>query len=129
MIFGFLKIEEKISHLEAFSRADLRSKRMGTRCRTETSLSKREATTTGSMPAFTGINLRRSDGTTLSVSGEESRMPTAGHRSIDPDIAHLRRYRPLFRQLRRYQFFYVATNWGRHQEAGELSALRQFHPH
>jgi hypothetical protein len=29
MIFGFLKIEEKISHLEAFSRADLRSKRMG----------------------------------------------------------------------------------------------------
>jgi hypothetical protein len=29
MNFGFLKIEEKISHLEAFSRADLRSKRMG----------------------------------------------------------------------------------------------------
>jgi hypothetical protein len=29
MIFGYLKIEEKISHLEAFSRADLRSKRMG----------------------------------------------------------------------------------------------------
>lgn len=43
-----------------------------------------------------------------------------GHRSIDPYIAHLRRYRPLFRQLRRLQFFYVATKWGRHQEAGVL---------
>ena len=29
MIFGFLKIAEKISHIEAFPRADLRSKRMG----------------------------------------------------------------------------------------------------
>jgi hypothetical protein len=29
MIFGFLKVAEKISHVEAFSRADLRSKRMG----------------------------------------------------------------------------------------------------
>jgi hypothetical protein len=44
----------------------------------------------------------------------------AGHRSIDPYIAHLRRYRPLFRELRSLQFFYVATKWGRHQEAGEL---------
>ena len=31
MIFGFLRIEEKISHLEAFSRTDLRTKRMGDR--------------------------------------------------------------------------------------------------
>ena len=29
MIFGFLKIAEKISHIEAFPRPDLRSKRMG----------------------------------------------------------------------------------------------------
>jgi hypothetical protein len=29
MIFGFLKIAEKLSHVEAFRRADLRSKRMG----------------------------------------------------------------------------------------------------
>jgi hypothetical protein len=36
------------------------------------------------------------------------------------DIAHLRRYRPLFQQLRSLQFFYVATKWGRHQDAGEL---------
>jgi hypothetical protein len=43
-----------------------------------------------------------------------------GHRSIDPYIAHLRRYRPLFRQLPNFQFFYIATKWGRHQEAGEL---------
>jgi hypothetical protein len=43
-----------------------------------------------------------------------------GHRSVDPYIAHLRRYRPLFRQLPRLQFFYVATKWGRHQEAGVL---------
>jgi len=29
MIFGFIKIAEKISHLQAFHRPDLRSKRMG----------------------------------------------------------------------------------------------------
>ena len=29
MIFGFLNIAEKISHLDAFRRSDLRSKRMG----------------------------------------------------------------------------------------------------
>lgn len=29
MIFGFLKVVEKISHIEAFPRPDLRSKRMG----------------------------------------------------------------------------------------------------
>ncbi len=46
-----------------------------------------------------------------------------GHRSIDPYIAHLRRYRPLFWQLRGLQFFYVATKWGRHQEAGELFSM------
>jgi hypothetical protein len=46
-----------------------------------------------------------------------------GHRSIDPYIAHLRRYRPLFRQLRSLQFFYVATKSGRHQEAGELFSM------
>jgi hypothetical protein len=43
-----------------------------------------------------------------------------GHRSVDPYIVHLRRYRPLFRELRSFQFFYVATKGGRHQEAGEL---------
>jgi hypothetical protein len=42
------------------------------------------------------------------------------HRSFDPYIAHLRQYRPLFQQLRSLQFFYIATRWGRHQEAGEL---------
>jgi len=46
-----------------------------------------------------------------------------GDRSIDPYIAHLRRYRPLFEQLRSLQFFYVATKWGRHQEAGELFSM------
>jgi hypothetical protein len=46
-----------------------------------------------------------------------------GHRSIDPYIAHLRRYRPLFRQLRSFQFFYIATELGRHQEAEGLFAL------
>jgi hypothetical protein len=43
-----------------------------------------------------------------------------GHRSVEPYIVHLRRYRPLFRELRSFQFFYVATKGGRHQEAGEL---------
>src|SRR6202022_1310705 len=46
-----------------------------------------------------------------------------GHQSIDPYLAHLRRYRPLFRQLRSLQFFYIATKLGRHQEAEELFAL------
>lgn len=46
-----------------------------------------------------------------------------GHRGIDPYVAHLRRYRPLFRQLRSLQFFYVATNRGRHQEARELFSM------
>lgn len=46
-----------------------------------------------------------------------------GHRSVDPYIAHLRRYRPLFRELRSLQFFYVATKRGRHQEAGELFSM------
>jgi hypothetical protein len=46
-----------------------------------------------------------------------------GYRNIDPYIAHLRRYRPLFRRLPRLQFFYVATKWGRHQEAGVLFSM------
>jgi hypothetical protein len=46
-----------------------------------------------------------------------------GHRSIDPYIAHLRRYRHLFRQLRSLRFFYVATKSGRHQEAEELFSI------
>ncbi|MGA7225631.1 MAG: hypothetical protein WBX16_22425 [Candidatus Acidiferrales bacterium] len=46
-----------------------------------------------------------------------------GHRSIDPYIAYLRRYRPLFRQLRGLQLFYVATKLGRHQEAGVLFSM------
>jgi hypothetical protein len=46
-----------------------------------------------------------------------------GYRSIDPYIAHLRRYRPLFRQLQRLQFFYVATKLGRHEEAEQLFSL------
>jgi hypothetical protein len=46
-----------------------------------------------------------------------------GYQNIDPYIAHLRRHRPLFRQLARLQFFYVATKWGRHQEAGVLFSM------
>lgn len=46
-----------------------------------------------------------------------------GYQNINPYIAHLRRYRPLFRQLARLQFFYVATKWGRHQEAGVLFSM------
>lgn len=46
-----------------------------------------------------------------------------GHQSMDPYIAHLRRYRSLFRQLPRLQFFYVATKWGRHQEAAVLFSM------
>ncbi len=46
-----------------------------------------------------------------------------GHRTIDPYIAHLRRYRPLFRQLRSLQLFHVATKCGRQQEARELFSM------
>ena len=43
--------------------------------------------------------------------------------SLGPYIAYLRRYRPLFRQLPSLQFFYIATKFGRHEEAGQIFSL------
>lgn len=42
------------------------------------------------------------------------------HRNLDRYIAHLRTYRTLFRQLSSFQFIYISTPAGLHQEAGEL---------
>ncbi|MGA8234165.1 MAG: hypothetical protein WB795_22000, partial [Candidatus Acidiferrales bacterium] len=43
-----------------------------------------------------------------------------GHRNLDRYIAHLRTYRPLFRQLPSFQFIYVSTAAGLQNEAAEL---------
>ena len=42
------------------------------------------------------------------------------HRNLDRYIAHLRTYRPLFRQLPSFQFVYISTAAGLQQEAAEL---------
>src|SRR5271155_3424949 len=42
------------------------------------------------------------------------------HRNLDRYVAHLRTYRPLFRQLSSFQFIYISTAAGLQQEAGEL---------
>ncbi len=47
----------------------------------------------------------------------------AEHRNLDRYIAHLRTYRPLFRQLPSFQFVYVSTTAGLQNEAGELFSL------
>jgi hypothetical protein len=45
------------------------------------------------------------------------------HRNLDRYIAHLRTYRPLFRQLPSFQFIYVSTAAGLQREAAELFSL------
>src|SRR5882762_1329444 len=45
------------------------------------------------------------------------------HRSLDAYMAHLRTYRPLFRQLPGFQFLYISTAAGLQKEAGELFSL------
>jgi hypothetical protein len=45
------------------------------------------------------------------------------HRNLDRYIAHLRTYRPLFRQLPSFQFIYISTVAGLQDEAAELFAL------
>jgi len=42
------------------------------------------------------------------------------HRNVDRYIAHLRTYRPLFRQLPSFQFVYISTAAGLQKEAAEL---------
>jgi hypothetical protein len=42
------------------------------------------------------------------------------HRKLDPYIAHLRTYRPLFQRLTSFQFSYVSTAAGLQNEAAEL---------
>ena len=42
------------------------------------------------------------------------------HRNLDAYIAHLRNYRPLFRQLAGFQFLYISTAAGLQKEAAEL---------
>jgi hypothetical protein len=45
------------------------------------------------------------------------------HRNLDAYIAHLRTYRPLFRQLPGFQFLYISTTAGLQKEAAELFSL------
>ncbi len=45
------------------------------------------------------------------------------HRNLDAYIAHLRTYRPLFRQLPSFQFLYISTAAGLQKEAAELFSL------
>jgi len=45
------------------------------------------------------------------------------HKSLEAFIAHLRTYRPLFRQLPGFQFLYISTAPGQQKEAGQLFAL------
>jgi hypothetical protein len=45
------------------------------------------------------------------------------HRNLDRYVAHLRTYRPLFRQLPSFQFIYIATAAGLQNEAAELFSL------
>jgi len=45
------------------------------------------------------------------------------HRNLDAYIAHLRTYRPLFRQLPGFQFLYISTAASLQKEAAELFSL------
>lgn len=45
------------------------------------------------------------------------------HRNLNRYIAHLRTYRPLFRQLPTFQFIYISTAAGLQNQAAELFAL------
>ena len=45
------------------------------------------------------------------------------HKNLDGYIAHLRTYRPLFRQLPSFQFLYISTAAGLQKEAAELFSL------
>ena len=45
------------------------------------------------------------------------------HRNLDAYIAHLRTYRPLFRQLPSFQFLYISTAESMQKEAAELFSL------
>jgi hypothetical protein len=45
------------------------------------------------------------------------------HRNLDVYIAHLRMYRPLFRQLPGFQFLYISTATALHKQAAELFSL------
>jgi len=45
------------------------------------------------------------------------------HRNLERYVAHLRTYRPLFRQLPSFQFIYISTAAGLQNEAAELFSL------
>jgi hypothetical protein len=47
----------------------------------------------------------------------------SGHWNLDPYVAHLRRYRPLFQHLPSFQFIYISTSTRLQTEAKELFSL------
>ena len=72
-----------------------------------------------------------SDGFPVFLDGQSPELPPvvtftyvdSGHWSLDPYVAHLRRYRPLFQHLSSFQFIYISTSTRLQTEARELFSL------
>jgi hypothetical protein len=72
-----------------------------------------------------------SDGFPVFLDGQSPELPPvvtftyvdSGHWNLDPYVAHLRRYRPLFQQLPSFQFIYISTSTRLQNEARELFSL------
>jgi hypothetical protein len=72
-----------------------------------------------------------SDGFPVFLDGQFHELPPvvtftyvdSGHWNLDPYVAHLRRYRPLFQQLHSFQFIYISTSTRLQTEARELFSL------
>ena len=72
-----------------------------------------------------------SDGFPAYLDGRSPELPPvvtftyvdSGHWNLDPYVAHLRRYRPLFQHLPSFQFIYISTSTRLQGEARELFSL------
>lgn len=87
-------------------------------------------------PLFTSEDASRkhitfSDGFPVFLACPSSELPPVvtftyvdfGHWNLDPYVAHLRRYRPLFQHLPSFQFIYISTSTRLQTEARELFSL------
>src|ERR1700678_2961849 len=71
------------------------------------------------------------DGFPVFLDGKSPELPPvvtftyvdSGHWNLDPYVAHLRRYRPLFQHLPSFQFIYISTSTRLQTEARELFSL------
>ncbi len=72
-----------------------------------------------------------SDGFPVFLDGQCPELPRvvtftyvdSGHWNLDPYVAHLRRYRPLFQHIPSFQFIYISTSTRLQTEARELFSL------